>query len=81
MVVVIQMSSMLQIRLPKKKKKKTPLHIIATQLNSFDTLQQMMLSSEGAVFVRAVVYEQLNAVLSLSDPWVLLASLGDQNSD
>lgn len=41
----------------------------------------MMLSSEGAVFVRAVVYEQLNAVLSLSDPWVLLASLGDQDSD
>lgn len=82
MVVVIQMSSMLQIRLPKKKQKqKTPLHIIATQLNSFDTLQQMMLSSEGAVFVRAVVYEQLNAVLSLSDPWVLLASLGDQDSD
>lgn len=79
MVVVIQMSSMLQIRLPKKNN--TPLHVIATQLNRFDTLQQMMLSSEGAVFVRAVVYEQLNAVLSLSDPWVLLASLGDQNSD
>lgn len=79
MVVVIQMSSMLQIRLPKKTN--TPLHIIATQLNRFDTLQQMMLSSEGAVFVRAVVYEQLNTVLSLSDPWVLLALLGDQDSD
>lgn len=41
----------------------------------------MMLSSEGAVFVRAVMFEQLNAVLFLPDPWVLLASLGDQNSD
>lgn len=55
MIVVIQMSSMLQIRMPKKKRKKKPLHVIASQLNSFDTLHQMTLSTEGAVFVRAVV--------------------------
>ena len=49
------------------KPNQTPLLLTASQLTSFDILQQMRVSSEGAGFVRVVGEQQLNAVLPLSD--------------